>query len=86
LEERHGKETTSALIGAIGSVGVDQTALRRLVAGENAINDMEQLGMEAVLRQMQGPAKDLTTRNAEEVYSSIRQRQREEWRAGKGRR
>jgi hypothetical protein len=86
LEERHGKEATSALINSISSVGVDQGALRRLIAGENAVNDMEALGLEATLRVMQGSPRDPATRNAEEVYSSIRQRQREEFRAGRGRR
>jgi hypothetical protein len=87
LEERHGKEATSALIGAIGQVGVDQGALRRLIAGQDAINDMEQLGLEATLRVMQqGRPSDSAVRDAEAVYTTIRQRQREEWRMGRGRR
>jgi hypothetical protein len=86
LEERHGKEATTALIGAVGQVGVDQGALRRIVAGPNPVNDFEALGTEALLRVMQGSPRDPATRDAEAVHASIRQRQREEWRMGRGRR
>jgi hypothetical protein len=86
LVERHGQEAVTAMIGHIGQVGVDQGALRRLVASPDAVNEMEALGMEATLRVMQGSPRDPATRNAEEVYSSIRRRQKEEWRMGKGRR
>jgi hypothetical protein len=87
LEERHGKERTSALIGAVGQVGVDQGALRRIVAGPDAVNDFEALGTEALLRVMQqGRPNDSAVRDAEAVHTAIRNRQREEWRMGKGRR
>jgi hypothetical protein len=90
LEEKHGKGDTSELIGAVGQVGgqlgVDVGGLRRMMAGPDAVNEFLFLGKEATLRLMQGPAKAPATRNAEELYSRIRHREREEWRMGKGRR
>jgi hypothetical protein len=56
------------------------------VSSPNATADFETLSQESLLRiaQSAGP-KDPNVRHAEEAYSAIRQKQREEYRAGKGR-
>jgi hypothetical protein len=86
LVERHGQETTTAMLGAIGSVGVDQGALRRIVASDDAVNTFEQLGTEALLRVMQGSPKDPATHAAETAHGNIREWQRQNWRSSHGRR
>src|SRR5262249_6002145 len=87
LEHRHGPDVTQSMINAVGAQGFPAEALRQLVTGPNATNDFEMLSQESLLRiaQSAGP-KDPNVRHAEEAYSAIRNRQREEWRAGKGRR
>jgi hypothetical protein len=86
LEEKFGKERASRCIGRVGNIGVDQGALRRLVAGPNAVSDMEWLGLQATSLAMQGDPRDPATREAESDWVFIREQQRQEWRAGKGRR
>jgi hypothetical protein len=86
LEERHGKETTTALVNAIGQLGLSQDALRQVVASPDAVDDFERLGTESLPNIAQrGQPSDRAVRAADEAYSSIIRYQRETWRANRGR-
>jgi hypothetical protein len=86
LESRHGPDVTQSMISAVGAMGFNNDALRQLVAGPNATADFEMLSQQSLLNIAQsGKPSDPNVRHAEEAYSAIRQYQREEYRAGKGR-
>jgi hypothetical protein len=86
LIAKHGQETVTGMVNAVSAQGFAHDFLTRVIAGPDAVNDFEALSKEALLRVMQGSPSNRDTKYAEEVYSTLRERQRETWRQTHGRR
>jgi hypothetical protein len=87
LEQKVGAEHATAIISAIGQQGFPQDFLRNVVTSDDAAANFVTLGQQSLLNVMQaGSPNDAAVRKAEETYTALRDRERDAWRASKGRR
>jgi hypothetical protein len=87
LEARVGKEHTQAIVNAINAQGFSQDFLRNVIVSDDAAANFVTLGQQSLLNVMQaGSPNDADVRKAEEVYSTLRSKERDAWKAARGRR
>jgi hypothetical protein len=87
LEQRVGTENTQAIIGAISAQGFPEDFLRNVITSADATANFITLGQQSLLNVMQaGNPNDADVRKAEQTYTVLRDRERDAWRASKGRR
>jgi hypothetical protein len=86
LVAKHGQETVTAMVNAVSAQGLPHEFLKNVITGPDAVNDLG-LAKESLLRVMQqGSPSNRDTKMAEEVYSTLRERQRDAWRQTHGKR
>jgi hypothetical protein len=87
LEQKVGAEHATAIISAVSAQGFPQDFLRKVIVSDDAAANFVTLGQQSLLNVMQaGNPNDADVRKAEETYTALRDRERDAWRASKGRR
>jgi hypothetical protein len=62
-------------IGATRQVSAD--TIKQMIASDDAVENISLLGRQSLLLEMQGDHNDTRVRHAEDVYASLRERDRE---------
>jgi hypothetical protein len=87
LEDRVGAENAQAIVSAISAQGFTPDFLRNVLISDDAAANFVTLGQQSLLNVMQaGSPNDADVRKAEEVYSTLRSKERDAWKAARGRR
>lgn len=75
-EQRYGKESWGALIGAIGRAGPTSEQVAATLAQPDAVAQFNLVGRELLLKEMTSEDRD-TASAAEAAYNRLRERERE---------
>jgi hypothetical protein len=72
---RYGKESWSAMVGAIGRLGATPHQVAETLKAPDAVDRFARAGREGLLADLTNPDAGIS-RQAERVYSELRQRER----------
>ena len=84
-EQHWGKRIWNEMVRSVGRQSPRQDVMRAIVTSADPVGNFTQLGTQAILNELQAAEHPKDVRDLEEIYTQIRDKQKEEHRARHGR-